>query len=233
MTKNVKICATPRLCDLEFVKEGINQSYIDAVHGSGARIDLMTIDHQRVEEFAKEYDGLLVTGGVDVATEPTFPPFETVDEATGEITGFDIELIKAFSNLNKPIFGICRGIQIINVAFGGTLYQDIDTFYKNLDGLHKNNLIDNRLSHEVIIEEGTFLCRLLEKKKIMVNSYHHQSIKDLTDQLRVVAKAPDGTIEAVEGKNIIAVQWHPEKIYDIDDQKKIFDYFICMCKGQC
>ena len=67
----------------------------------------------------------------------------------------------------------------------------------------------------------------------MVNSYHHQSIKDLSDQLRVVAKAPDGTIEAVEGKNIIAVQWHPEKIYDIDDQKKIFDYFICMCKGQC
>ncbi len=234
MTKNVKICATPRLCDLEFVKEGINQSYIDAVHGSGARIDLMTIDHQRVEEFAKEYDGLLVTGGVDV--KPSLYGEERVfgnDSFDYEYDIFDIELIKAFSNLNKPIFGICRGIQIINVAFGGTLYQDIDTFYKNLDGLHKNNLIDNCLSHEVIIEEGTFLCRLLEKKKIMVNSYHHQSIKDLSDQLRVVAKAPDGTIEAVEGKNIIAVQWHPEKIYDIDDQKKIFDYFICMCKGQC
>lgn len=233
MTKSVKICATPRLCDLEFIKEGINQSYIDAVHESGARIDLMTIDHQRVEEYAKEYDGLLVTGGVDVT--PSLYGEERIfgsDSFDYEYDLFDIEVIRAFYSLNKPIFGICRGLQVINVAFGGTLYQDIDTYYKNLDGLHKNNSIDNRLSHEVIIDENAFLFRLLGKRRLMVNSYHHQSIKDLSGQLRVVAKACDGTVEAVEGNNLIAVQWHPEKIYDIDDQKKIFDYFINMCKRQ-
>lgn len=230
--KSVKIAATPRLCDLEFVKEGINQAYIDAIHNAGARIDLLLIDNERLDEFALEYDGLLITGGVDVT--PRLYGEKRVfgqDSFDFEYDIFDINLINAFKRYHKPILGICRGLQVINVALGGTLYQDIDTFYKDLNGLHSKNELDNNLSHEVEIMDDSFLAKIINKKHILVNSYHHQAIKDLAKDLKVSAISNDGIIEAVETDNIIALQWHPEKITNISEQKEIFNYFISLCKG--
>ena len=154
-------------------------------------------------------DALFVPGGCDV------DPKYYKEEVNGAVDFFDFidELDMAYIDLfykaHKPILGICRGLQIINVYFGGTLYQDI----KN----HKGGSF-----HNVSLIEDSFIYDLYKKENILVNSYHHEVIKDLGKGLRPVAYSDDDYIEAIEGDNVYAVQWHPE-LYDKD---KFISYFI-------
>ncbi len=152
-------------------------------------------------------DGLFVPGGCDVdpinygeKMDGSIEPFACIDE-------LDLFYVKEFYKAKKPILGICRGIQIINVCFGGTLYQDI-----------KNH---HRVFHDVKVSKDGFVFDLYKKETIRVNSYHHQAIKVLGDGLRPIAYSNDGYIEAIEGNNIYAVQWHPE-IYDAHNFIKYF-----------
>lgn len=153
-------------------------------------------------------DGLFVPGGCDI------DPSNYNEEINGSIDpidfidDLDIFYIKEFYKAKKPILGICRGIQIINVCFGGTLYQDI----KN----HKD------IFHDVKVAKDSFIYDLYKKEILSVNSYHHQVIKDLGEGLRAVAYSSEGYVEAIQGKNIYAVQWHPE-IYDANN---FINYFI-------
>ncbi len=171
------------------------------------------ISSKNLEKVCNICDGLIVTGScIDIP--PHYYNEKPDPNKNYDIDEFklDKEAIKLFSNANKPILGICGGLQSINVYFGGSLNQQIE-----------NHCLGDKL-HEINIKEGTFL-NSVHKGNIDVNSYHKQSIKDVANQFIISAKSDDGTIEAIEKGNIIAVQWHPEKMNDILFFKKFIDTF--------
>ena len=144
----------------------------------------------------------------------------------------DFRMFEIALQTEKPILGICRGAQLINVALGGTLYQDIPTeIVTNI--AHRQTEADNICTHEVNIELDSPLYKILGKSRIAVNSFHHQAIKTLAPSLSVMATSDDGIIEAVCGKGdhyIRAYQWHPELLYKQDElSNKIFADFVANC----
>lgn len=167
-----------------------------------------TTDGAVIAEYAK-LDGFLFAGGVDV--DPVLYGEEKLND-TVEIDpardAFEMALFSAVYPTGKPIFGICRGIQSINVALGGTLYQDIPA--------HRQSEPGRVATHEVRIERGTRMHGIVRGDSVMANSFHHQAIKTPAPTLCVAGRACDaaGTIEAMEtceaGRFLLAVQWHPE-----------------------
>ena len=161
------------------------------------------ISNINLEKICNICDGLIITGSPN-----DIPPYyyneKPIEGKNYDIDEFKLDkaAIKLFSDANKPILGICGGLQSINVYFGGSLNQKIE-----------NHDLRDRL-HEVSITKDTFLSTIY-KKRVNVNSYHKQSVKNVADQFIVSARSDDGTIEAIEKGNIIAVQWHPEKMNDI------------------
>lgn len=130
---------------------------------------------------------------------------------------------------DKPVLGICRGIQFINAALGGKLYQDIPT-QRPSEINHHQNPPYNVPVHNVSIAAGSPLHKCLEVEQLPVNSYHHQAVKIMAPELVVMAKAPDGIVEAVykpDNRFLWAVQWHPEFSYQTDiNSMKIFKAFV-------
>ena len=122
---------------------------------------------------------------------------------------------------HKPILGICRGLQVLNVAFGGTLIQDIPN--------HSQKADRHVLTHEVKIVKDSQLASIFNEST-QVNSLHHQVIDRLGDGLKAVAFSSEGYIEAIEADNILAVQWHPEALTHEPDQLKLFKSFIKQCQ---
>ena len=161
---------------------------------------------QRAAEYARELDGLVLQGGADISPlaygEQPLKPEWAGDPVRDQ---YEIELVRAFTAACKPVLGICRGAQLVNVALGGSLHQDIPA--------HRSDDYDQH-AHEVRLEPGSGLARLYgETGPRRVVSIHHQAIKRLAPGLTVEARAEDGVIEAVRGTGksyICAVQWHPE-----------------------
>jgi putative glutamine amidotransferase len=177
-------------------------------------------EEPRVPWEPSAYAGLLLTGGRDVhprhyGEEPH--PMTRVDP--GNRDGLEIALIRTFLSARKPIVGICRGIQILNVALGGGLIQDLDDYFRarNEDGEIHTQVNGKDENHGVVWVPGTDLARATDEART-VNSAHHQAVDPLRvgQGLRVVAVSPMGIIEAMEGDGfgapIIAVQWHPERL---------------------
>lgn len=190
----------------------LNSSYVEAVRKSGGLPIILPIaNNENIEEYISLIDGLLLVGGRDVnpilyneeLTDKTRPVIFEKDKS-------DILYVKEMLKQNKPILGICRGMQIINVALGGSLCQDL-----NMCGLDNNEHFKLKQPYDEIhlveIKENTILHNLFGNE-IKVNSIHHQSVKKLGQDLIISAHAKDGTIEAIESKNenILAIQWHPE-----------------------
>ena len=124
----------------------------------------------------------------------------------------DFKLIELFEKTNKPILGICSGLQSLNIYHGGTLKQHID----------EHSSKEQLIRHTIDIEDNSFVHSLYGNKT-EVNSIHHQAIKDVAEGFKVTAVADDGTIEAIEKGNLIGLQWHPEVDYEIDTFKKFLD----------
>lgn len=210
--------------------------YFDGISAAGAIPVMLPLNADRDEliQLDKFIDGYLFTGGHDInpnmynenKSDKCGTPCDARDRL--EKLVFDI----AEQN-DKPILGICRGIQIINAIMGGTLYQDLPTEHKS-DTEHHMAPPCDRTQHYDNILKGTPLFELTGKEKIGVNSYHHQAVKELADGLEPMAVSEDGLIEAVYGRNrkfLWAVQWHPEFSYKTDDiSLKIFKAFIAACK---
>lgn len=211
-------------------------SYVRAIEGAGGTPIILpyVTDAEVIEHYAGLCDGFLFTGGVDV--EPSRYGEET-KPTCGEIQKYRDELEFALFErvlyTKKPIIAICRGAQLLNVALGGTLYQDIPSEIDTPIS-HRQSEPKFSPSHDVRVLEGTPLRELTSMERISANSFHHQALRGLGEGLRVMALADDGIIEAVysTGEQYIrAYQWHPERICEINAQNKmIFEDFIGACR---
>ncbi len=169
----------------------------------------------RLDWYAHQLDGLLLQGGNDVAPQ-SYGEQPLCPQWAGDAVRdrYEMELIQAFVDAGKPVFGICRGLQMLNVHFGGTLLQDIPT-QRPQARCHVDRQAYDQLHHEVRFEAGSRLAALYPGQAgARVNSIHHQGIKDLAPGFHVEAHCPeDGLIEAIRrssGSYVAAVQWHPE-----------------------
>lgn len=229
-----RIAITPRLFDNN-IRQGDNNEYTDAILKAGG-IPYIVALNTPIEEIVNDFDGLLVTGGEDIDPALYHEKEEyPIEKSLYELDLFDLNLIKAFHQADKPILGICRGIQAINVAFGGTLYQDLALQVPSLRKQgHQQHKMEPPLqrydvAHACTTVENTVLNAILSNH-CMVNTYHHQCVKEIAKPLIASAYSEDGLIEGIEnGKNIIAVQWHPERLINNPNQFNLFVWLIDHC----
>lgn len=176
-------------------------------------------------ELLERCDGLMLTGGGDI--KPLFYQDVLIDSLAENIDesrdSFEIAIFKAALEGQKPVLGICRGLQVINVALNGTLIQDIDRERPH-SLVHRAESNLETLEHRVSLQVGTRAHRIFGPN-IQVNSTHHQAVKELGVGLVAVGWSPDGVIEAIEGVEetwITAVQWHPERLLEQDGMNRLF-----------
>lgn len=220
------------------VRFGVPGTYTRAVDLAGGAPVLIPLQlgQETLSSIFERLDGLLLVGGFDIDPRefgeevlPECGEIETDRDAT------ELALTRWALGDGRPIFGICRGIQVLNVAAGGSLYQDIGsqlvTNLKHDYGNREGHL----LAHEIDIEPNTRVRRLLGADQILVNSLHHQSVKQIAPGLRVVGRAPDGVVEAIEstdGRFIVGVQFHPERMLDSDARMlRLFEEFVASARA--
>lgn len=207
----------------------INNAYLDAIYKAGGVGVILTYTTEKeiFDEYAEIFDGFLFTGGVDI--DPKYYGEEKdpkVVEICPERDAFEEQLFDSCYPTNKPILGICRGEQVINVFLGGTLHQHIDG--------HVQTEKREERTHNVHLAEGEYLHNLLNRNDIMVNSFHHQCVKQLADGLIADAYNDEGYLEAFHSKEhpfCVCVQWHPESYHRLDETSaKIFKAFVDACR---
>ncbi|MFO7660041.1 MAG: gamma-glutamyl-gamma-aminobutyrate hydrolase family protein [Candidatus Cloacimonadaceae bacterium] len=202
----------------------IRNKYIDAVYDyGGLPLPVPTLtDATALQQYVELIDGLIFIGGMDYppsmyAQEP-HPKADIMDERRATSDPMLVELIL---KTEKPVLGICAGMQLLNICTGGKLIQHLDT-------------VDNHMGekyHEIALTESRWLAQIVPEKSIVVNSNHHQGIDSnfIGKGFKVVATARDGVIEAMELEGeqmVLAIQWHPERITDLEHRKRLFEFFI-------
>lgn len=209
------------LYDIERNSFWMIPGYMDGIIKAGGIPVILppVTDRETLKSLAERFDGFLFTGGQDVA--PILYGEEKID-ACGEICKERDEmekiLLEYIIEADKPLLGICRGIQIVNAALGGTLYQDLKTQHSSSIE-HTMKPPYNRTVHYVSVIENTPLAKITTGNNIGVNSYHHQAVKELSPLLKPMAVA-DGLVEAayMENKKFLwLVQWHPELSFESDE----------------
>lgn len=214
-----------------------NASYIDAIlKAGGVPIILPTGIDRDVQQLCNMLDGLLLTGGGDV--DPVHlgeDPHPKLGEVTPERDSVELLLARQFLNANKPILGICRGMQLLNIVFGGGIYQDMQAQYDKPLLQHIQQSKRWFTSHEVKVTRQTKFHAIVGMDVIRVNSFHHQAVKEIGRPLVVSAIANDGIVEVIESTAhafVIGVQWHPEMLMMKGDaySNRLFDAFVRACK---
>ena len=199
-------------------RAGVNAAYVLSIAKAGGIPILLTspIGADAAARPVEMIDGLVLTGGHDVDPQwydehpsPALGPVDPHRDA------FELALFHAARSRGIPILGICRGLQLVNVAMGGTLYQDLPSEQPG-DVHHDPAVPRDARTHSISLAGGSRLQDALGTHELVTNSFHHQAIKDLAPGLVVTARADDGVIEGVEGSNddwLLAVQWHPEEFH--------------------
>ncbi len=211
----------------------LNQTYVNAVYDAGGLPLILPVLPDEADQLMGLLDGVILSGGGDIHParfdRPTHPLTDGISEERDDL---ELRMFDAARERSMPILGICRGLQLINVAMGGTLIQDIpderpasSQHRQHLDGLARDDV-----SHPVDLLEGSRLAAIYGATRIMANSYHHQAVDDLAGGLVVTGRAEDGTIESLETPGdpfLVAVQWHPETLYRRHTQHaQVFAAFI-------
>jgi putative glutamine amidotransferase len=186
------------------------------------------------EEMTQGIDGLLLSGGSDL--DPGYygeSPLPELGATLPERDAFEVALLKHALERGVPVFGICRGLQVLNVALGGTLYQDLPTQLEDGSIAHRQLTPKWQWTHEVEVRAGSQVAKIVNTTDLRVNSYHHQAIKDLAEGLVASAHASDGVIEAVEFHNLsecwlVGVQWHAEAMRDVrtPEHRNLFEAHV-------
>ncbi|MCJ1906963.1 gamma-glutamyl-gamma-aminobutyrate hydrolase family protein [Planococcus ruber] len=215
---------------------------LDPVYGQailqagGLPLIVPIVDEEDIPLLCERLDGLIVTGGGDI--NPTLYGEEPHIRLGAVYPGsdqYEKELILNFLELDKPFIGMCRGMQMLNVSLGGTIYQDLEAQYEGTLYQHKQMAMRTHRTHSVTLEDDSRLIKIMEEKTFNVNSFHHQGIKDVSDKLKVAGRAADGLVEALESENhqfVMGIQWHPEEFALQGDEasKKIFERFVKECR---
>ncbi|HEV7839248.1 MAG TPA: gamma-glutamyl-gamma-aminobutyrate hydrolase family protein [Gemmatimonadaceae bacterium] len=196
----------------------LTAAYVNALEGAGL-IPLIIPPLSNADSAGAILDsvaGLVLTGGGDI--DPASygeKRHEKVRSVNVERDTTEIALVAEAKTRRTPVLAICRGIQILNVALGGTLVQDIPSQIGNTIAHDEDTPRDQR-SHEISIDSGSLIARAVGTTRCTVNSFHHQSVKDVSEGMRVTATSPDGVIEGMESTDddwwVLAVQWHPEEM---------------------
>ncbi len=212
--------------------------YVEALRTSGAipwLIPLLPHDPDTMRALADKLDGIFLTGGVDVDPsrygEPRHPLCGTTDVDRDAV---ELMLLEHALSTGKPVLAVCRGIQILNVSLGGSLYQDV---LAQVPAAMKHDYFPTPISpsrsylaHNIAVDTSSRLGQYLGESVVPVNSMHHQAIKQIAPGLRATAHAPDGIIEAAEGTGdqfLVAVQWHPEELTEsMPGMRQLFTEFI-------
>ena len=210
-----------------------NRAYVHAVESAGGLPVLIPMinDLNILTALLSRLDGILLSGGIDVHPshygEEVHPLTQEVDI---ELDEFEITLATWAIQQDIPVLGVCRGMQLINVVLGGTLYQDIDNQYPDSIAHSQRHLPITHLAHHIIVEPGSRMEKILGPGAVWVNSHHHQAIKDPGKGVRITGRAPDGVAELLEVPGcrfVMAVQSHPEELYSIEPAfKRLFSAFV-------
>ena len=204
--------------------------YMESLARAGAGMRWVELsDPEQAVQDALTCDGLLLPGGGDM--DPKFYGQERIP-ACGEPNllrdAAEPLLLRAFLAADKPVLGICRGIQVMNAVLGGDLYQDIKPFEHLPHNGHWAKV------HTVTVRRGTLLSRILGQDTVLVNSQHHQAVDRVAPGFTLAALSEDGIVEAIEkpdARFCLGVQWHPERLSDADPrQQAIFDRFVEACR---
>jgi len=210
MSQIAQIGLSARLIDQIYT---VKETYVKAIKSTQSIPIILTPQSEMdLELIIDKLDGIVILGGYDIDSALYHEEARSCIGIDPIIDAFDISLINLAIKKNKPILGICRGLQIINVALGGSLYQDLnDDFSDQIDHNYSAKHETPLEGHLISIDVNSVLYPIFGNE-LMVNSYHHQGIKDLAESLTAIAYSPDGLIEAISGPNILAVQWHPERM---------------------
>ena len=215
---------------------GCVRVYADAILRKGGAPFLLPITEnpQVWEQYLQLCDGFLFTGGADIS--PCFygeAPSPKLAFTSLQLDRFQIPFCQKAIQTGKPILAICRGHQVLNVACGGSLYQDVTDYSPNVfQHAQTAELADG--CHTVWLEPGSALEQIFGASSLWTNSYHHQSVKALGQGLKITARTEDGIVEGIELEGHpfgIGIQWHPEKVYPFDDSAApIFEAFVQACR---
>lgn len=214
----------------------VNEAYVTAVSANGGLPVIVPLSYQtdQVHDLVARLDGLILSGGQDV--DPAFysaDPHQGLGETWPTRDRFELALLAAAKELGKPVLAICRGFQLVNVAAGGTLYQDLSEIPgQPLQHMHYRHPYEP--VHRLKLTADSELNRIFGNDSLMVNSMHHQAVQTVGTGLTPVATAPDGIVEALEdpAHHLIAVQWHPEAMRDHDPlMDRLFAHLITTAGG--
>ena len=231
---NKPVILVPPVIDDEKNMLYAKKQYLDVLTDSGALPVIMPMicDTRLIDEYINMCDGILIMGGID-ADARLYGDVNRV--YNGRISPqrdyLEIYIIKQAAQKKIPLFGICRGVQILNIAMGGTLYQDINAQLGELNIYqHQQKAPEWHHTHSVTVAKNSWIYKALELDKLDVNSMHHQAVKDIAPEFEAVCRSGDGIIEAIENTEhkMIGVQWHPELMHE-KEQKKLFIEFVSLC----